>query len=119
MCVTPSGKTCGPIGFGRQQKQLSGTLGQGRMRSALSLRRRGRRECEAVKHTFLQQFVLGAMTPGRVWRSENGVAVDDDLMREELIAGEVHFSAIWQSIPIVVANLTVINVHFADDQLAA
>jgi hypothetical protein len=46
------------------------------------------------------------------------LSVDDDFAREELIGGEVDFSAVGQPIPVVVPDFLTVEVDLAENQVA-
>ncbi len=46
------------------------------------------------------------------------LTTDDDFLWMELVNREVHFAAVGQSVPVVVANLGACNEDLAEDQLS-
>jgi hypothetical protein len=71
------------------------------------------------KHTSTQELVLLATSPRSIWWPLLHLTAGNDFAQVELVSGEVDVAAIGQPIPVMVADLGLINEDLAEDQVAS
>jgi hypothetical protein len=72
---------------------------------------------EPAQHSVAEKFVLFSMALRRVWWPSDHLAVDDDLLRQELFSRQINVRTVGKPIPVVVADLDPVDVYLPKNQV--